>query len=198
LKNSTSASDANSRFSRPSGPPVRLLSSKTVYAGKVIDVRVDRIVEPRGIPVEREVVCHGGSAVVLPRFEDGRILLVRQFRYPARQALWELVAGGVDPGESPKQAAARELKEETGYTARSFKLLFKFYPSPGVLSERMHLFEAVDLGRGAAEPEVDERIQVKLFSTRKLEEMVRAGKIQDGKTLVGLLWLFGRRPKLAS
>ncbi|HTV53341.1 MAG TPA: NUDIX hydrolase [Terriglobia bacterium] len=183
----TSATDTSSRSS------LRLVSTKTVYRGKMIDVRVDRIVEPRGIPVQREVVCHGGSAVVLPYFREGRILLVRQFRYPARQALWELVAGGVEPGESPKQAAERELREETGYTAKSFKLLFKFYPSPGVLSEKMHLFEAVDLTRGTAEPEEDERIQVKLFSMPKLKEMVGRGKIQDGKTLVGLLWLLGRR-----
>jgi ADP-ribose pyrophosphatase len=192
LKNLTSASDVSSRSSS-SRSPVRLVSTKTVYRGKVIDVRVDRIVEPRGKPVQRELVCHGGSAVVLPRFGDGRILLVRQFRYPARQMLWELVAGGIEPGESAQKAAERELKEETGYSAKSFKLLFKFYPSPGVLSERMHLFEATHLVLGAAEPEADEKIQAKLFSVAKLKEMLRSGKIQDGKTLVGLLWLFGRR-----
>jgi ADP-ribose pyrophosphatase len=192
LKNLTSASDVSSRSSS-SRSPVRLVSTKTVYRGKVIDVRVDRIVEPRGKPVQRELVCHGGSAVVLPRFGDGRILLVRQFRYPARQMLWELVAGGIEPGESPQKAAERELKEETGYSAKSFKLLFKFYPSPGVLSEKMHLFEATHLVLGAAEPEADEKIQAKLFSVAKLKEMLRSGKIQDGKTLVGLLWLFGRR-----
>jgi ADP-ribose pyrophosphatase len=194
LKNSTLASDSKARSSPSSGSSVRLLSSKTVYKGKLIQVRVDRIVEPSGIPVQRELVCHGGSAVVLPRFQDGRVLLVRQFRYPARQSLWELVAGGLDPGEGPRRAAIRELKEETGYTAKSFKLLFKFYPSPGILGERMYLFEAVDLARGTAEPEEDERIQAKLFSIPQLETMVRTGSIQDGKTLVGLLWLFGRRP----
>jgi ADP-ribose diphosphatase len=193
LKSSTSASDSNSRSSPSAGSSVRLLSSKTVYAGKVIDVRVDRIVEPSGVPVQRELVCHGGSAVVLPRFEKGRVLLVRQFRYPARKALWELVAGGLEPGESPRRAAARELKEETGYTAKSFKLLCKFYPSPGILSEKMYLFEATRLAPGTAEPEADERLQVKLFSIAKLEKLVHGGKIQDGKTLIGLLWLFGRR-----
>lgn len=192
MKNSISLSDSARRPSPSSKSPVRIVNSKTVYKGKVIEVRVDRIVEPGGVPARRELVCHSGSAVVLPWVEKNRILLVRQFRYPAEQALWELVAGGIDPGESPREAAARELREETGYTAKSYKLLFKFFPSPGVLRERMHLFEAVDLTRGAAQPESDERIQAKLFSLAQLKEMVRTNKIQDGKTLIGLLSLFAR------
>jgi ADP-ribose pyrophosphatase len=191
LKNSTSLIDSNSRsLPSPGSSPARVISSKTVYKGKVIEVRVDRIIEPHGVPAQRELVCHSGSAVVLPWAGRDRILLVRQFRYPARQSLWELVAGSVDPGESPRQAAARELREETGYSAASFKLLFKFFPSPGILTERMHLFEATGLKRGAAQPEADERIRTRLFSLPELREMVRAKKIQDGKTLVGLLWLF--------
>ena len=194
LKNSTSAIDSSGRFlPSSSGSPVRVVSSKTVYKGKVVEVKVDRIIEPHGVAAQREVVCHSGSAVVLPRLRGDRIVLVRQFRYPAGQSLWELVAGGVEPGESPRQAAARELKEETGYTAGSFKLLFTFYPSPGVLSEKMHLFEAASLVRGAAQPETDERIRVKPFSLRELREMIRAKRIQDGKTLIGLLWLLAQQ-----
>jgi ADP-ribose pyrophosphatase len=193
LKSSTSATDSRSRPSPPKRSSVRVVSSKKVYSGKVIEVRVDRIIEPGGVPAQRELVCHSGSAVVLPRVGKERILLVRQFRYPARQSLWELVAGGLEPDESPQRAAARELKEETGYTAGSFNLLFSFYPSPGVLSEKMHLFEAVDLVGGVAQPEADEKIQTKIFSLREVGQMIRAKKIQDGKTLVGLLWLLGRR-----
>jgi ADP-ribose pyrophosphatase len=169
---------------------MRVLSSRSVYQGKIIGVKVDRIVEPGGVEAIREVVCHPGSVVVLPRFASNRVLLVRQFRYPALRRLWELVAGGIEKGEAPQRAAARELAEETGYRAARFKLLFKFYSSPGFLNETMALYEARGLKPGAPQLESDERIETALFSVRELREMVRRGKIQDGKTLVGLLWLF--------
>jgi ADP-ribose pyrophosphatase len=194
LKNSTLATDSGFRGRRVSArSPVQVLSTKTAYKGKVFNIRVDRIVEPGGVTAQREVVCHGGSAVVLPWIDQNHILLVRQFRYPAKQSLWELVAGGLEPNETPHRAAARELMEETGYSAGALTLLFKFYPSPGILSEKMHLFEAADLVRGTARPEPDERLQLKPFSITDLREMVRNRKIQDGKTLVGLLWLFANR-----
>lgn len=172
---------------------MRVISSETVFKGKMIEVRVDHILEPHGIEARRELVCHGGSVVVMPRLARDQILLVRQFRYPARQALWELVAGGIERGETPRRAAARELKEEAGCSARSFRLLFTFYPSPGVLSEKMHLYEALHLTRGDAQPEADERLEIRRFSHRQLKEMVRRNRIQDGKTLIGLLWFFGQR-----
>ncbi len=174
----------------PKRSPARVLSSETVFKGRVVQVTVDRIVEPGGVRAEREVVHHGGSIVVLPHLANESILLVRQFRYPAQESLWELVAGGVDPGETPLQAAARELLEETGYRARNLRPLLKFYSSPGFLTEQMHLIEAFDLAPGKARCEPDERIQARVFSIAKLKEMVRAKRIKDGKTLVALLWLF--------
>ncbi|MGH9446328.1 MAG: NUDIX hydrolase [Terriglobia bacterium] len=171
---------------------MRVLNSRSVYKGRIIELEIDRIIEPQGVEAEREVVRHPGSVVVLPRFPGSRILLVRQFRYAARRSLWELVAGSLGPRESAVKAAARELREETGYSAAKFRLLFRFYSSPGFLDEKMHLFEALDLRSGDAMPERDERIEARLFSLSELREMIAAGKIQDGKTLVGLLWLLAK------
>lgn len=174
--------------------PFRVLHSKTVYSGKILEVKIDRVIEPGGVTADREVVCHSGSVVVLPQLADGRVLMVRQFRYPARRRLWELVAGRIERAETPHDAARRELLEETGYRAQRLKRLFDFYPSPGFSSEEMHLIEARGLTRTKAQPEADERIQLGRFTRRELLRMVRAGKIHDGKTLVGLLWLLGFGP----
>jgi ADP-ribose pyrophosphatase len=167
---------------------VQVLSSETLYEGRVVSLKVDRVIEPGGIESTREVVGHRGSVVIIPRLPNGRIVLVRQYRYPARQHMWELVAGSLEPGESVIHAARRELKEETGYRAGSFKRLLSFYPSPGILSEIMHLVEARDLTLAKADPEADERIQVGEFSKTEVDRMLREHKIIDGKTLVGLLW----------
>lgn len=167
----------------------RILQSKTIYSGKVVKLRVDRVVEPGGVTALREVVCHPGSVVVLPRLDDGRVVLVRQFRYAAGRHLWELVAGGMEPGETPRRAARRELIEETGYRARTLKPLFDFFPSPGILNERMFLVEARGLTRGKSEPESDERLEVGIFTPVQLRKMLRAKQIKDAKTLAGLSWL---------
>lgn len=171
----------------------RVLRSRTVFKGKLVHLRVDRVMEPGGITANREIVCHPGSVVVLPELPDGRLMLVRQFRYAARRWLWELVAGGIDPGETVLEAARRELEEETGYRARTFRLLFTFFPSPGFVNEKMHLFEARGLTRTKARPEADERIRLGRFTEAQLRRLLRARKIEDGKTLVGLLWRLSRK-----
>ncbi len=177
---------------------LKILKSKTIYAGRIVNVKVERIVEPSGVTAEREVVYHSGSVVVVPRLPDGRVVLVRQYRYAARQQLWELVAGGLEPGESPRQAARRELQEEAGFRARHCKLLLDFYPSPGVLSERMFLVEASGLTPTPTHPDQDERIEVGRFTLTQIQKMMREKKLRDGKTLVGLLWLLTNLPLSAS
>jgi ADP-ribose pyrophosphatase len=150
---------------------------------------VEQVLEPGRIKATRELVCHSGSVVVLPHLADGRVILVRQYRHAAGRALWELVAGGIERGESPEKAARRELEEETGYRALRVKRLLDFFPSPGVLTERMYLVEAVDLSFSGAQPESDERIRVGRFTRRQLKQMLVDRKIKDGKTLVGVYWL---------
>jgi len=167
---------------------VRILSSKSLYNGRVLHVKLDHVIEPGGVEATREVVEHHGSVVIIPRLPNGNILLVRQYRYPARKRLWELVAGSMEPGESVIRAARRELLEETGYRAGTLKRLFSFYPSPGFLTEKMHLVEARDLKASEANPEDDERIEVGEFSKTQLGKLLREKRIIDGKTLVGLLW----------
>jgi len=169
----------------------RILNSKTIYRGKVVDLKVEQVIEPGDARTTREVVCHAGSVVVVARLPDGRLILVRQYRHAVKETLWELVAGGMERGETPRQGARRELLEETGYRARVLKPLLEFYPSPGILSEKMHLVEASDLTPSKGQPDDDERIEVGFFTVSKVMEMIRNNEIRDGKTLVGILLLFG-------
>ena len=167
----------------------RVLESRDIYRGRVIQLKVDNIIEPGDVRAVREVVQHVGSVVVLAHSNDGRIVLVRQYRYAAGQYLWELIAGGLEHRERPLAAAKRELLEETGYRAARCRLLFDFFPSPGILTERMFLVEATGLTLAKAQPDPDEKIEVGHFSLNQLRKMIRSKEIRDGKTLVGLMWL---------
>ena len=175
----------------------RVLKSETMYVGPVFGVRKDRVVEPGGVTVIRDVVTHSGSVVLLPLFDDGRVLLVRQYRHAVGSYLWELVAGRIEPRESPLAAAKRELLEETGYTARRFRKLLEIYPSPGYVSERMLVYSAEGLTAGQARPEADERITARQFSLRELDVMMRRGSLRDAKSVAGILYhaRFCRTPR---
>ena len=123
----------------------------------------------------------------MPIDHKGRILLVRQYRLPAQQKMWELSAGRVDEGEKVLQAAKRELREETGFRAKKWSKLSSFYVSPGFLAEKMTIFVVEDLTAGEVEPMEDERIEVKWFKPREVNKMIRDGKIIDAKTIIGFL-----------
>jgi ADP-ribose pyrophosphatase len=173
----------------------RLIRSQMLYEGRVVNLKLDEVIEPGGVRAKREVVVHPGSVVIMPCLADGRIILVRQFRYAIGQDLWELVAGSLNTREQVLSAAQRELLEETGYRARKLKLLLSFFPSPGFLNEQMHLVEARELTLATAQPEEDERIEVGRFTRTELRRMIASRRIRDGKTLIGLLWLLGRSGK---
>jgi ADP-ribose pyrophosphatase len=170
----------------------RVLSSRTVYRGPVFWVTTDDVEEPGGVRARRDVIHHTGSVVVLA-VEDSqsvpRVLLERQYRHAANGYLWELPAGRIDAGEKALAAAKRELIEETGYTARSWRKILDFYASPGFVAETMSVFLATDLKAGKAQPEADEVIHLRLVPLPRALEMVLNRTIRDAKTISSILWL---------
>lgn len=164
---------------------MKLLSSKEQYQCSLFSVTEDVAVAPDGFEIKRAIIHHPGSAVMMAVDEKKRVLLVRQFRLPAKQYLWELPAGKMDDGETPLQAAKRELKEETGYRAKKWTKLASYFPSPGFLGEKMTIYLATGLTEGEATPMEDERIEKRWFTAKELDEMIRSGRLHDGKTLIG-------------
>ncbi len=130
---------------------MKIISSREVLKNKLFRIVDEIATDPSGFQIHRMIVRHPGSAVMMPVDQKSRVLLVRQFRLPAQRDLWELPAGRLDPGESPLQAAKRELREETGYRARKWVRLASFWPSPGYVDEKMNLFLALDLTEGRTE-----------------------------------------------
>lgn len=180
-----------SKTSRKRKSRLVLLSSKTSFKGKVFSVTSDRVLEPNGITAVRDVVRHSGSVVILAvddSQDEPRVLLERQYRYAAGDYLWEIPAGRKEENEKPLSGAKRELLEETGYTARSWRKALFFYPSPGFLDETMTIFLAQGLKPGTAQPEDDESIDYKLISLSKAIKMILSGEIKDGKTIAAVLW----------
>jgi ADP-ribose pyrophosphatase len=175
-----------------SHPKVRLISSRTVYRGPVFWVTTDEVQEPGGVRARRDVIHHTGSVVVLAVDESRstrRVLLERQYRHAAKDYLWELPAGRIDPGEEALHAAKRELLEETGYTAAYWRRILNFYASPGFVAETMSVYLATGLRAGKAQPEDDEVIHKRLVPLSTAIRMVLSGTIRDAKTISSVLWL---------
>lgn len=165
-----------------------LISSETIYNGRIFDIRIDDIREGE-IEYKREIVVHKGSAVVIPLFDDGTVALVRQYRHAAGDYLLEIPAGTLNEGEDPKNGAIRELEEEIGVTAARMEKLCEFYVSPGFLSEKMHVYLATGLTEVGQKLEPDELLTVERCSLDQLNQMIRSGVIQDAKTIVGIMFL---------
>lgn len=170
----------------------RVLSSKVVYRGPSFWVTTDQVQEPSGVKTRRDIVRHTGSVVVLAVDERNNgpyVLLERQYRHSAQRYLWELPAGRIDEGEKELAAAKRELLEETGYSARRWKRIIRFWASPGFVAEAMSIFLAEGLQAGTAQPEDDEVITVRFVPLKTATQMVMNGTIRDAKTISGVLWL---------
>jgi len=176
---------------KPSTKP-RLISSKLAFKGRVFSVVTEKVEEPGGHINTRDVIRHNGSVVILAVDEsknprDPDIVFERQYRHAAGLTLIELPAGRVEPHEAPLAAAKRELIEETGYRAKRWTLLTKYFASPGFLSEWMQIYLARDIREGASTPEPDENIEVFRLTLSEALSLVAANKIHDGKTLIGLM-----------
>jgi ADP-ribose pyrophosphatase len=172
---------------------VQVLSSKVSYEGPIFRVVTDEVIEPGGKgPQRRDVVRHGGSVVVLA-IDDSKskrdpfILLERQYRHAAGQYLYEIPAGKLDQGEEPLAGAKRELLEETGYQAKHWSKLVRFFASPGFLGEWMQVYLAEGLTPGDAQPEDDEQIELFAVPLSELLRQIEAGRILDGKTIAAAL-----------
>ena len=174
-----------------SGP--RVLESRRPWAGRLVRVRVDRVLMPGGGEAEREVVEHPGAAAVLALLGGNRVVLVEQYRHAAGMSLIEVPAGIVEPGEDPLDCARRELAEETGYAAASWERLARFYSSPGFTDEVIDVYLARGLSAGPGRPEPGEDVRRLEVALGEALDMARRGDIRDGKTVAALYALADRQ-----
>ncbi len=163
------------------------IESRRVYDGRIIGVRVDTISLPGGGTSQREIVEHGASVVVVPVDDQGRVLLVRQYRKPPEMALLEAPAGGLEEGESPEDGVRRELQEEIGFIPGRIQGMGGFWMAPGFCTEYMYAFIATDLTQSALPPDEDENIEVETVPLSETPELIRSGEIQDAKSISALL-----------
>ncbi len=171
----------------------RPVCSRTVFAGRLISVRVDEVELADGARTTREVVVHPGAVAIVPRLPDGRMVMIRQYRHPAGKVLYELPAGTMQPGEPPEACAGRELMEETGYRAADLARLFSMYPSPGYCTEVIHVFLATGLAPVGKEdglaprPDSDERVEVVVLTLAEAVAMIASGGVENAAAIAGLL-----------
>ena len=168
-----------------------VLRREAIFKGRIFTVERDRVKLPKGVEATLEVVRHPGSVVLLPMPEDGKVILVRQYRYAIDRWVWELAAGSLKPGEDPKEGAARECEEETGLVAGRVDDLGAFYPTPGYCDEKMNFYRLTELAppdgsRPSAHQDEDEDIRTQVFTLDEVRAMIARGDIIDLKTVAGI------------
>ena len=169
----------------------KIISTETVYKGRVFDVSMAEIREGES-EYKREIVSHKGSAVIVPVFADKTIALVRQYRHAAEKYLLEVPAGSLDAGETGETGARRELEEEIGVTAGKIEKLTEFYVSPGFLTEKMYVFLATDLIATKQNLDEDEIVEIEKLTFEQAFEKIKNGEIEDAKTIIGLIFAGAR------
>jgi ADP-ribose pyrophosphatase len=180
------------KFKIKPGKPAKVESSTLAFDGPLFRVYSDEVLEPGGAKIRRDVIRHNGSVVILAvddskSKKDPLVVIERQYRHAAGQFLYEVPAGKVDEGEDRLAAAKRELIEETGFRAKKWTKLTRYFASPGFLGEWMQVFLAEGLKAGDARPEADEKIQIYQVRLSEILRLIEAGEIRDGKTLVSLM-----------
>ena len=165
------------------------LDGATVYTGSFLTVRQDNVRLPDGAQATREYIHHPGAVVILPLFDDGSLLLERQFRYPLRQVFTEFPAGKLDAGEDPLRCAQRELREETGYTATQWQFLCTIHNAIGYSDEHLDLFVARGLVPGPRQLDDGEFVDLHRMTLAQALQQVQQGAITDVKTIIGIFWL---------
>lgn len=167
----------------------KTISTESIFTGKVISLQVDTVTLPNGNESKRELVKHPGAVAVIAVTDEGKLVLVNQFRKPLEKAILEIPAGKIDPGEAPIKTAARELKEETGYTAKELELVTSFYTSPGFADEIIYIYEAKGLLQGVASPDADEFVEVTEVTLEQAQALVNDQTIHDAKTAYAVMYL---------
>ena len=163
------------------------VESKTVFQGKILNLRVDKVRMPNGRLAVREIAEHSNSVCVVPIDNEGNVVLVRQYRKPAELELLEVVAGGVDEGEEAEAAALRELQEEVGFTAGKMRHLSSSWVAPGWATELIHAYLATDLKPASLPPDEDENISVVKVPFQDVPALIASGEIRDLKSIASLL-----------
>jgi ADP-ribose pyrophosphatase len=174
------------------------LGSARVYSGRILNLDIDRVRFPDGSVGQLEMIRHTGASAVVPFMsdpagDDPQLLLIRQYRYAAGKAIYEIPAGRLDPGETPLECATRELLEETGCTAERVEPLLAILTTPGFTDEKIHLFMATGLTMGESDREADEFIELITLPLSEVLQMIERGEIIDGKTLIAILYAAGYR-----
>ena len=165
------------------------LSSKQLFSGRLLEVYIDKVLLPNGKTSTREWIDHPGAACIIPVFPNGKLGLIRQYRYAAKNEFIEFPAGKLDKGESPESCAKRELEEEIGYTAKSLTFLTNIHPAIGFCNEKIWIYLAEDLTKTSEKKDEDEFLELIQTTPEKATNMVKNGEITDVKTVIGLLWL---------
>lgn len=162
-------------------------SSKEVFNGKLLHVYYDEVILPDNTTSSREWIKHPGASAIVPLFENGDVMLINQFRYPAKKIFLEVPAGKIDKGESSDQTAVRELREETGLNAKEIHYVGHFFPAIGYADEVIHIYVAMDMELNEDATDDDEFVQRERIPFSKAIELVHSGEINDGKTICCLL-----------